>query len=159
MELCLLHPSKLKITNMMKTQITPIVIYGFWVSILLLSLTGCPADPICVKATNTRFDQLVLNFTQGRHCNRPTSINTVEFRSTRDNSVLWKITASDALEHQGKPLGTLIYGIVPGGFSGTVATKLSPGERIEVITDGIIYSSSTSGVQAYNLLTVEVTEK
>lgn len=142
----------------MKRKVASIVIYCFWTLVFLLFLTGCPADPICVKATNTRFDHLVLNFAEGRNCNRSALINRVIFRSTRNYSVIWKITASNVPEHQGKPLNSLTYGIVPEGFSETVATKLSPGERIEVVTDGILYSSSTSGVHAYHSLNVEVTE-
>ena len=109
--------------------------------LFLPGLVGCPADPICIQAVDTRATSLNLDFTQGQNCIPSTSIRSIEVLRETDNKTLWYVeylgkSNSEFLE--GQSISKFTYGVIPKGFSTNRALpiELHPGESIKVRVNG-----------------------
>lgn len=98
----------------------------------LLLLTGCPRLGICVNVTDTSASSFTIDLGEDKSCEGEPEVTRVTIRRLGgDEQVLWHITSADGL-----PLGELIYGVLPQGFSeGAPAADLTPGERVDIAVD------------------------
>jgi hypothetical protein len=122
-------------------------------------LVGCPSTPICVKAVDVHSSNLVLNFSQGQNCDSPTLISSIKVVRARDKLDLWEIyIPANRRGTKGIQISSIVYGIVPKGFSGTPPIPLSSRNRIIVFVEGIIYSTSTSTVNSGTSLELKIVD-
>ena len=125
----------------------------------LIFLTGCPSTPICVKAVDVRTNNLVLSFSQGQNCGSPTLISSVKVVRVLDKSNLWEIYIPDnSRGNKGIQIASIVYGIVPKGFSGTAPAPLTSGDEITVFVEGIVYSTPTSSVNSGTSLELKIAD-
>jgi hypothetical protein len=108
-------------------------LFYFLAPLILILLTGCPADPLCITPTNTQASRLTLNFKGGRECERPATVLNAYFlrpeKTKRFATELWTIRATSP----GGKLDTLVYGVVPEGFTQLAPPlPISPGNTIIV---------------------------
>jgi hypothetical protein len=85
-----------------------------------------------VKVTDTSASSFTIDLGDDKSCEGEPEITRVTIRTLDDEKVLWHITSAE-----GTPLGELVYGVLPEGFSqGLEATPLTPGERVDIAVDG-----------------------
>ncbi|HLO88155.1 MAG TPA: hypothetical protein VK203_24550 [Nostocaceae cyanobacterium] len=104
-------------------------------ALILILLTGCPADPFCVTPTNTQANRLTVTFSEGMSCERRASdIVEVDFYlNDKTKKFFPKIWTIKSKSKQGTRLDQLIYGILPKGFTQTaLALPIRPRDKISV---------------------------
>jgi hypothetical protein len=112
-----------------------VTLFYFLTGLMLILLTGCPADPFCVTPTNIQANRLIVSFSRGDSCERPTSdiveVYFVLHDKTKDLfPIIWTIKSKSKKE---KRLDQLVYGIVPEDFTQTApALPIKPGDKISV---------------------------
>jgi hypothetical protein len=124
-------------------------LFYFLTALMLILLTGCPADPFCVTPINTQASRLTVAFAEGKSCERPKSNIYEVYVYLKDRKkgllpVIWNIKSTST---KGTELGQIVYSIVPEGFIQTVAARpIRPGQKI-----------SFSAMNGYTGKSVEIT--
>jgi hypothetical protein len=94
-------------------------LFYFLAPLILILLTGCPADRICITPTNIQASRLTVAFAEGNSCKKPASnIVEVSFALIDKTKVpiptIWTIQSKS---QDGGKLDKLIYGVIPEGFT------------------------------------------
>jgi hypothetical protein len=115
---------------------------------MLILLTGCPAEGICITPTNTQASNFTLNLTGGMECKGQATVIDANFliseKTKRFATELWTIRATSA---GGNKLNTLVYGVVPEGFTQLApALPISPGNTIIVTAKNNFYKEAEATV-------------
>lgn len=114
-------------------QFITIKLLLFLVTLCLILVTSCQPNGVCISSINTQASRLTFRVAAGVECDKPAS-NVAEVYVTLDDittkfaPVLWTIKSQSL---QGARLDTLVYGIIPEGFTQTTpALPIRPGDKI-----------------------------
>lgn len=105
----------------------------FWLT-TLVALVGCwHKSELCVTASSRSSKQLTIDIREGSDCATVPRIWEVAFTPTgATTGAAWLVNVADP-----RPLGQVVYGQVPSGFSqGPPPQPLTPGQKLLVNVKG-----------------------